>query len=319
MKKNNSVVLVVTLSVTLLTMLSTSLFSCTKKASLDEYSQGKEHHKNHGAPKAPPLATPTAVNTDTLQTQSIGATKQPAVTPASDAAVNINKLPATVVGIQTSQLSFHTPGYISAVLVKNGDFVKKGQVIAKLDAASAEQQLNLSKLAFEKTKGDLHYAELSLKRTQTLSQREATTQIALEQSQANYENAQIAVKQAQANLKLAQITFDDNSLIAPFDGYIFNLSSWIGNYVTSTTLIANMTSVNGLQIRIPVPQTVPNTFHVGQEFRFSNSSQNIEGTLKVTGIVPFVDDNTKTYLIYAIPTEIKGNLMAGELVVVNLQ
>ena len=232
--------------------------------------------------------------------------------------VNVNKLTATVMGIETSQLSFRTPGYISSVLVKNGQFIKKGQVIAKLDSAVAEQQLILSKLANEQAKTTEHYADLSLKRNQTLSKREATTQIALEQAESAYQNSVIALKTADANLKLAQITFDETNLIAPFDGYLFNLSSWIGDYVTSTNVVASMTSVNNLQIKIPVPQTVPNTFSIGQEFSFSNAGQNINGVLKITGVVPYVDENSKTYLLYAVPKTVKGELMAGELVVLDL-
>ena len=233
--------------------------------------------------------------------------------------VNVNTLPATVNGVQTSPLSFRISGYISEVLVTNGQFVTKGKVIARLDNSIALQNLNLAKYALQQANVAQHFAELTLKRTQTLNQRQATTQIALEQAELGFENAQIALKTAGSNLKLAQINYDQTNLIAPFDGYIFGLVPWVGTYVSSTSIVGTLTSTNNLQITIPVPQTIKNNFLAGQEYSFSNTSQGINGTLKIISVVPYVDINTKTYLLYAKPIKVNGKLMAGELVLVNLK
>ncbi len=233
--------------------------------------------------------------------------------------VTANTYVGTVTGTQTSQLSFRVSGYVGAILVKNGDYVKKGQVIARLDESIALEQLKLSRLALEQTEVAQHYADLSLKRTQTLNFRQATTKIALEQAEAGYKNSQIANRQAVSNLKLAQINYDDANLIAPFDGYLFNLTAWIGNYISSATPLVTLSSPNDLQIRISIPQTITNNFTLGKEFSFSNSSQKVTGVLKITAVVPYVDTTSKTYLLFATPVSVQGQLMAGELIVVNAQ
>ncbi len=233
--------------------------------------------------------------------------------------VSINTLVATVNGVETSQLAFRVDGYIIEVLVKNGQYVKKGQVVARLDDNIAREQLNLAKYALDQAKTNQYFSELTLKRTQTLNLRQATTQIALEQAQAGAQNSLIAYKTASANLKLAQINFDQTILTAPYDGYLFNITTWVGNYVSSTTTVATITSVNDLEIKIPIPQTITNNFKIGQEFSFSNTSQNISGNLKITGIVPYVDEITKTYLLFGKPEKVRGQLMAGELVVIELK
>ncbi|MES2614149.1 MAG: efflux RND transporter periplasmic adaptor subunit [Bdellovibrionota bacterium] len=286
------------------------LFSCQKKDSLAKLPPELKEKQ------VSPPTTPSIQQIKTPPANPL--TQQIKASPADDA-VDINTLTATVIGVQTSQLSFRISGYVSSVLVKNGQYIKKGQVIARLDNSIALQNLNLAKYDLEKANTAQHFAELTLQRTRTLNQRQATTQIALEQAESGFLNAQIACKQADANLRLSQINFDETNLIAPFDGYLLNISTWIGNYVSSTTAIATLTSTNDLQIQIPVPQTITNNFSIGQEFSFSNSSQNIAGTLKITGIVPYVDASSKTYLLYASPIKIRGQLMAGELVVVNLK
>ena len=291
--------------------------------------------KNHLANLPPEQKSQKSVQNDEDNISSSADVKAPPVkdkpsnptanvVPSSDVStdislVNVSTLTATVNGVATSQLSFRIDGYVQQIFAKNGQYLKKGQVVAILDNTIKEQQLKLAQYALEQAHFNQHYAELAFKRTQTLNKRQATTQIALEQSEAAFNAANVAVKTAEANLKLAEINFNETKLVAPFDGYLFNLSSWVGNYVSSNTNIATMSSLDNLQIQIPVPQTMVNNFSIGQEFSFSNTSQNIGGTLKITGVVPYVDANSKTYLLFATPIKTHGQLMAGELVVVDLK
>jgi RND family efflux transporter MFP subunit len=233
--------------------------------------------------------------------------------------VSLNQLPATVYGTNTSQLGFRVNGYLSSILVKNGQFVKKGDVIAKLDSSIMFEQLKLAQLALEQAKNTEHFALLALKRTQTLNQRQATTQIALEQAESSWQNARIAVKLADSNLRIAQINYNDNTLIAPFSGYIFNLTAWVGSYVSATSPLVTLASLENLQIQLPVPQTFENKFNIGDKFPFTTPNQKGNGTFLITNIIPYVDQNTKTYLIVGTPTQTDKQLMSGELILIKLK
>ena len=233
--------------------------------------------------------------------------------------VLLNQLPATVYGTNTSQLGFRVNGYLTSINVKNGQFVKKGDIIAKLDSSIMLEQLKLAQLALEQAKNTEHFALLSLKRTQTLNQRQATTQIALEQAEAAWQNAQIAVKLADSQLKIAQINYNDNTLVAPFSGYVFNLTAWIGSYVSATSPLVTLASLDNLQIQLPVPQTLENKFSIGDKLSFTSPNQKGRGTFLITNIIPYVDQNTKTYLIVGIPTNSDKQLMSGELILIKLK
>ncbi|KAB8036784.1 efflux RND transporter periplasmic adaptor subunit [Silvanigrella paludirubra] len=233
--------------------------------------------------------------------------------------VILNQLPATVYGTNTSQLSFRVNGFIYSILAKNGQYVKKGQVIAKLDNSIFSEQLKLAQYNLEQAKNSEKFALLSLKRTQTLNQKQATTQIALEQAESNYLNSQIAVKLADTQLKIAQINFNDTSLIAPFSGYIFNLTSWIGNYVSATSPIVTLASLENLQIQLLIPQTIENNFKVGQKFPFKSTNQKNKGIFTITNIIPYIDQNNKSYLIIGVPSNTEKQLMSGELILIQLK
>lgn len=56
-------------------------------------------------------------------------------------------------------LSFKTGGMVARVLVKEGDFIKKGQLLATLDLTEIEAQVQQAELGFEKAKRDFSRAE----------------------------------------------------------------------------------------------------------------------------------------------------------------
>lgn len=84
-------------------------------------------------------------------------------------------------------LSFKTGGIIEKILVKEGDFVKKGQLLATLDLTEIKSQVNQAELAFEKANRDFTRAENLYKDSvATLEQyQNATTALAVAKQQLN--------------------------------------------------------------------------------------------------------------------------------------
>ena len=103
-------------------------------------------------------------------------------------------------------LSFKIGGIVQAVLVREGQSVKKGQLLAKLDLAEINAQVSQARNAFIK-------AERDLKRVENLYQDTVAT---LEQKQ----NAQTGYEVAQADLEIAEFNQRYAKVIAPVTGKI---------------------------------------------------------------------------------------------------
>ncbi|MGL5891421.1 MAG: efflux RND transporter periplasmic adaptor subunit [Bacteroidia bacterium] len=103
-------------------------------------------------------------------------------------------------------LSFKTGGIISSVLVKEGDAVRRGQLLATLDVTEISAVVNQAKLGLEK-------AERDLKRAENLYRDSVAT---LEQT----ENARTAKDLAVQQLRAAQFNLQHSEIRAVNDGYI---------------------------------------------------------------------------------------------------
>ncbi|MCA6364551.1 MAG: efflux RND transporter periplasmic adaptor subunit [Bacteroidetes bacterium] len=105
-----------------------------------------------------------------------------------------------------TMLSFKTGGIISAVLVKEGDAVRRGQLLATLDVTEISALVNQARLGLEK-------AERDLKRATNLHRDSVAT---LEQ----LENARTARELAAQQLRAAEFNLQHSEIRAVNDGYI---------------------------------------------------------------------------------------------------
>jgi RND family efflux transporter MFP subunit len=104
------------------------------------------------------------------------------------------------------KLSFKTGGIIEKIFVDEGQYVRKGQVLATLNLSEIEAQVDLAELGVEK-------AERDLKRAENLYRDSVAT---LEQ----YQNAQTALNYSKSQLQVAQFNRDYSMIKAPADGKI---------------------------------------------------------------------------------------------------
>lgn len=127
-------------------------------------------------------------------------------------------------------LSFKTGGIINSLLVKEGDAVKKGQLLATLNLTEINAQVKQAQLSYEKAKRDYQ-------RTKNLYADSVAT---LEQLQ----NSKTSVEVAQQQLNLVAFNRKYSEIHAPENGFILRKLADAGQQVTSGTAVLQ---VNGAQ------------------------------------------------------------------------
>ncbi len=111
-----------------------------------------------------------------------------------------------VVSDSEARLSFKTGGVIERILVDEGDFVKKGQLLAKLNLTEIQAQVSQAQEGVEKAKRDLQRAE-NLYRDSVAT---------LEQVQ----NARTQLRLAEEQAAIAQFNLSYSEIRAPISGKV---------------------------------------------------------------------------------------------------
>ncbi|MEJ2050720.1 MAG: efflux RND transporter periplasmic adaptor subunit [Calditrichota bacterium] len=117
-------------------------------------------------------------------------------------------------------ISAKVSGEILALNADEGDTVKVGQVLVRLDDQQYQAMLDRAKSSILGAQAEMKLAKTELGRNKDLFKQNLISQADLDVSQAKYENAESQYYQAEANLKEAQDAVDKTVLRSPINGVV---------------------------------------------------------------------------------------------------
>jgi multidrug efflux system membrane fusion protein len=172
-----------------------------------------------------------------------------------DINITLNAL-GTVTSLATVTVRSQISGYLMKIDFKEGDEVKKGDLIAEIDSRPYEATLAQAKGALARDEAQLKGAQVDLTRYQGLAAQNAVphqtldTQVALVgQDQGTVEADRAAVQSAEVNLNYCRI-------LAPNDGRVGLRQVDQGNYVTpgDANGIVVITQIKPISVLFTVPE-----------------------------------------------------------------
>jgi membrane fusion protein (multidrug efflux system) len=192
-------------------------------------------------------------------------------------------------------------GRISAIGFKDGQVVKKGQMLIALDNA-----LNEAEVAQMKAEYDLALA--NLKRSEDLASRKFISSSAQDTAASN---AQVA----EAKLKLAQARSSKMRIVAPFDGVVGIRSVSLGDYVKDGTDLVNVEDVRILKVDFRLPERNLTQIKVGQGIEvIADALPGERFSGLIDAINPRIDANGRSLEIRARLDNTGGKLRPGMFV-----
>lgn len=191
-------------------------------------------------------------------------------------------------------------GTLTQVLVKEGQKVAKGQILAKIDDGGLSQQL-----AQLKIQADL--AKTTFERQQRLWEQKIGSEIQYLQAKSNFEAQQEAVKQMQSQLEKTIVR-------APFSGVIDDVITERGTVVAPGTPLMLLVNLNNMYIEADVPEKYITSVTPGKEAKvyFPILSETITTTVRQVG--NYIKPNNRSFRAeVGIPNtnnKVKPNLTA---------
>lgn len=175
-------------------------------------------------------ATPNKTFNPMVKIVSVGALSQ----------ATIRQFPAEVEPNKDSHLAFRVSGELKRFLVKAGNRVTKGQLLAQLDDRDFKIQFNDKKARYT-------LAETQFLRTKELLKRKLASQAQFDEMQAN-------LLVAKANLDSAKTALEYTSLYAPYDGIVAKVNVDNLENVQAQQVILNMQNVDSVDVSIQLPE-----------------------------------------------------------------
>jgi membrane fusion protein, multidrug efflux system len=206
-------------------------------------------------------------------------------------------------------------GEVEAVTVREGQDVKAGAVIARIDTRNLQAQYERELAAVDKARADLELATLNRDKNRTLLEQKYISQNTYETTESAYAGSVASLKLAEAQARLAKISLEDAVVRAPFDGTISRRLVEPGEKVSPDTSIVTLVDLRQMLLSAAVPAVEIPSVEVGQvaTFRVGGFGDRVfEG--KVQRINPIAEDGSRAISVYvAVANEdraLKGGMFA---------
>lgn len=193
-----------------------------------------------------------------------------------------------------------SPGRILQLMVKEGDFVQKGKLIAKLDLEQVNKQI----------------AELekSLELATTVYERQARLWEQNIGSEIQYLEAKNSKERLEKSLETVQFQLTKSEVVAPISGVVDNVVLHAGEYASPGLPIVQILNTNKLKVVADIPETLLRSVGVGEQVNVEFPALDMTQQARITLVGRTIDQANRTFKAEAaIPKTsslIKPNLLA---------
>jgi membrane fusion protein, multidrug efflux system len=263
------------------------------------------------------------------------AQQQPAAVPVGVA--KAERKPITKAGdfvgrveaISRVEIRARVTGYLDGVLFKEGDLIKEGALLYRIEKGLFEAQLQQAEGALERSKAAKTLSAMQLARAEDLVAKQAGTVVARDQAQATDQQAEGAVMADEANLTTARINLSYTDITSPITGKIGRTNITKGNVVgPGNGPLTVIVSQDPMYVTFPVSQReFLRAQATGQKVDISSIKARLRfadgTTYQQEGSINFVDVQvdraTDTILARATFPNPAGALVDGQFVRIELE
>ncbi|HEY6007092.1 MAG TPA: efflux RND transporter periplasmic adaptor subunit [Geobacteraceae bacterium] len=241
----------------------------------------------------------------------------PRVTGVTIAAVAEERVPDTLEAVGTvrartsAAVAARIPGTVSVLRVREGDRVKKGQLLAQLDAreslagaAGAQAAIDEAGRALEEAKSRKLLADTTFERYRRLFEAQAVTRQEFDTKQTERDLAALGVARAEARLqqsreggRAATAVADYTRIVAPIAGIVTARQADLGASVFPGQPLLTIEDEGSYQLELAVPESLAGRVRPGTPVQVTLDALAIALSAKVAEVVPAADPASRTFIV----------------------
>jgi len=239
--------------------------------------------------------------------------------------VKVVQATGTLEAVTTVQVGTQVGGTIQNLYADFNDFVKKGQVIARLDPTIMDTQIEQQKANVTRSQADLERlkvtltdAQQKLERAKALSDKNLlprtdleTAQVNVESTKAQIKSSEAALVQAQSQLSTAEVNRAHTVIEAPIDGIVIQRAVELGQTVNAgmnaPLLFIIAADLTKMQVNANIDEADVGSMRTGQNVTFrvdAFPTDTFTGSVQQVRLQPTTVQNVVTYqTVIAVPNQ----------------
>ena len=194
-------------------------------------------------------------------------------------------------------------GELQGMTVREGDNVKAGQVLARIETVEYEARVNQTKRQADAAKAQIDIAQRQYDNNKALVDQGFISKTALDTSLATLESAQASYKAAQASVDVSRKSLDDTVLRSPLTGTVSQRLSQPGERVGIDARILEIVDLSRLELEASISAADAVAVRVGQTAQLqiegmASTGRQTKVSARVARINPSTQAGSRSVLVY---------------------
>jgi len=221
-------------------------------------------------------------------------------------------LTGTLTPLNEATVKAKVAGELVEVAAREGEHVRRGQVLARIDTTELEARAAAKGADVEAARAQLVLAEKNRATQKSLLEKNFISQSAFDSTQSTYEVALARLRAAEADLAVARKALGDAVLGAPISGIVSQRLAQPGERVAIDAKILAIVDLSRLQLEAAVPASEIGRVKVGQPVSFrvdGFGARDFAG--RIERINPSTIAGSRSINVYAVIDNPEGTLRGG--------
>lgn len=190
-------------------------------------------------------------------------------------------------------IAAETAGQITQIAADEGDSVKKGQLLVKLDSEIYQINLESAQADIPRLNALIANQQLTLKRYQSLVARQSSSQNELDKAKTDLEVLLAELAKTKVKMKEIQYRLDKTQIFSPIAGLVYQRLVSTGDYVQTGTPLFRLVATEQLHARLYVPETLVDRIQAGQAVQLETTVKEQKIDAKVTRLRPMLNPTNR--------------------------
>lgn len=203
----------------------------------------------------------------------------------------VQQASGTVTPIRTVDLHPQTTATIRQVHIKEGQFVKAGELMFSLDDRADRANLDKANAQVERDRAQLADLERQVKRSQDLFAQHFIAQGALDTLRAQLDQARATLASDAAAARANNVTTGYNAIRAPMSGRVGGIAVYPGSLVQPATSLTTVTQLDPITVAFTLPESsLPALLAAQRRGKVEVQAMPGADLAPVTGTLSFIDN-----------------------------
>ena len=215
--------------------------------------------------------------------------------------------------VSSAIIKARVPGELQGLTVREGDLVKAGQVVARVDATEYASRVRQAQEQADAARAQIDIAQRQFDNNRALVQQGFISKTALDTSSSNLVAAQANHKAAMASVEVARKSVDDTVLRSPISGIVSQRLAQPGERIGVDARVLEVVDLSRIELEAAISAADSVGVVVGQtaQLQIEGARQNVMAT--VVRINPSAQAGSRSVLVYlaiANPAGLRQGLFA---------